>query len=63
MAVYIVGSINVDVVACRDRIPRIGESVRGTAFQRHPGGKGAVSSIPSRAGFGQLLRHRSPVRI
>jgi len=38
--VVVVGSINMDLVAYTARIPTEGETVIGTAFQTHPGGKG-----------------------
>ncbi len=39
------GSINVDLVAEVERLPRPGETVRGQAFARYPGGKGANQAI------------------
>jgi ribokinase len=40
-----VGSINTDLVAIADRIPSVGETVIGTGFQIHPGGKGANQAV------------------
>ena len=37
--VVVVGSINLDLVAIAARIPAAGETVLGSAFQMHPGGK------------------------
>lgn len=43
--IVVVGSINTDLVAISDRIPAIGETVIGTGFQVHPGGKGANQAV------------------
>ena len=39
--ITVVGSLNMDLVAFTDRIPRPGETVLGRGFQQNPGGKGA----------------------
>ena len=39
--IVVVGSINIDLVANAEKIPLAGETVRGSDFQVHPGGKGA----------------------
>jgi ribokinase len=50
--VVVVGSINMDLVAYTARIPTKGETVMGTAFQTHPGGKGANQAVAvARLGF------------
>lgn len=36
----VVGSVNADLVAVADRLPRPGETVIGGTFERHCGGKG-----------------------
>src|SRR6185437_761577 len=41
----VVGSINLDLVARVERLPRPGETVPGTAFDRIPGGKGANQAV------------------
>src|ERR1051325_2318444 len=43
--VVVVGSINVDLVVTADRFPRPGETLIGTSFARHPGGKGANQAV------------------
>ena len=41
----VVGSINVDLVARVERLPKPGETVGGASFQRIPGGKGANQAV------------------
>ncbi len=41
----VVGSINLDLVARVERLPRPGETISGTAFERFPGGKGANQAV------------------
>lgn len=43
--IVVVGSINLDLVAVSERIPAVGETVTGTDFQTHPGGKGANQAV------------------
>jgi ribokinase len=43
--IVVVGSINTDLVAATRRIPSIGETVIGTDFHIHPGGKGANQAV------------------
>jgi ribokinase len=43
--IVVVGSINTDLVASAKVIPAIGETVMGTDFQIHPGGKGANQAV------------------
>jgi ribokinase len=45
VALTVVGSINLDLVARVDRLPRPGETITGTAFDRFPGGKGANQAV------------------
>lgn len=43
--IVVVGSINTDLVSTTRKIPAIGETVIGTGFQVHPGGKGANQAV------------------
>ena len=43
--IVVVGSINLDLVAVSERIPAVSETVTGTDFQTHPGGKGANQAV------------------
>lgn len=44
-AVVIVGSLNADLVVGLERMPDPGETVMGTSFERHPGGKGLNQAV------------------
>lgn len=44
-SIVVVGSINTDLVSNTKRIPAIGETVIGTDFHVHPGGKGANQAV------------------
>ena len=41
----VVGSINLDLVATAERLPRPGETVSEATFARHPGGKGGNQAL------------------
>jgi ribokinase len=41
----VVGSVNLDLVATVDRLPRAGETITATRFERIPGGKGANQAV------------------
>jgi ribokinase len=43
--VYVVGSVNVDLVVTAARLPRPGETVAGGTFERHGGGKSANQAV------------------
>jgi ribokinase len=41
----VVGSVNLDLVARSERLPRAGETLTDATFARHPGGKGANQAV------------------
>jgi hypothetical protein len=43
------GSVNLDLVARVERLPRPGETLAGTTFAMHPGGKGANQALAAQA--------------
>jgi ribokinase len=43
--IVVVGSINIDLVASTQHIPAPGETISGSDFQVHPGGKGANQAV------------------
>jgi predicted signal transduction protein with EAL and GGDEF domain len=45
VSLTVVGSINLDLVAYCERLPRPGETVTDARFERHPGGKGANQAV------------------
>ena len=45
MKIAVVGSINMDQTVVADRIPKKGETLRGTGLQYIPGGKGANQAV------------------
>jgi ribokinase len=44
-SITVVGSVNLDLVARCERLPRPGETVTGATFERIPGGKGANQAV------------------
>jgi ribokinase len=44
-SIAVVGSVNLDLVARCERLPRPGETVGGASFERIPGGKGANQAV------------------
>lgn len=54
--IVVVGSINADLVAHVEKIPRSGETVLGSDFTIHPGGKGANQAVAvARLGYPVLM--------
>lgn len=49
-AVTVLGSVNVDLVAVCERLPRPGETQLATAFEGFPGGKGANQALAAQRG-------------
>ena len=45
VSIAVVGSINLDLVARCERLPRPGETLTGATFERVPGGKGANQAL------------------
>ena len=43
--IVVVGSLNLDLVATVPRLPAAGETITGTSFARHTGGKGANQAV------------------
>jgi ribokinase len=43
--IAVVGSVNLDLVARCERLPRPGETLSGATFARYPGGKGANQAV------------------
>lgn len=44
-SIIVVGSLNMDLVVRASRLPQVGETVLGTAFDTIPGGKGANQAV------------------
>jgi len=46
--IVVIGSINLDLIATVERLPRPGETVPGESFATAPGGKGANQALAAR---------------
>jgi ribokinase len=47
-SILVVGSVNLDIVATTERLPKAGETVTGAEIDRFPGGKGANQALAAR---------------
>ena len=47
-SIIVVGSVNLDIVASVDKLPKPGETVTGAALNRYPGGKGANQALAAK---------------
>lgn len=52
--IVILGSINVDLVSFADRFPHPGETINGTGFEIHQGGKGANQAVSAAMANGHV---------
>ena len=50
--VFVVGSVNMDLVIGSERQPKIGETIRGSGFFTNAGGKGANQAVAARRSGG-----------
>lgn len=48
MQITVAGSVNLDIVATGERLPRPGETVTNAVLAQHPGGKGANQALAAR---------------
>ncbi len=58
--IVVIGSLNLDLVATVPRFPQPGETLTGSSFSRHTGGKGAnqaVAAALAGARVGMIARH------
>ena len=56
MKIYVVGSINMDLVICADVVPEKGQTLSGYGFMTNPGGKGANQAVAAaRSGANALM--------
>ena len=47
-SIVVVGSVNLDIVATAERLPKAGETITGAEIDRFPGGKGANQALAAR---------------
>jgi ribokinase len=58
----VVGSVNLDLVARSERLPRVGETLTDATFARYPGGKGANQAVAA-ARLGASVRFVGAVAV
>ena len=58
--ITIFGSINMDLIATTDRLPKPGETVAGNGFSTAAGGKGANQALAARRAVPSLHSAHGP---
>ena len=62
MTIAVFGSINMDVTAYMDRLPKPGETLQGTEYKLGLGGKGANQAVAARKLGSDVRLHLPPRR-
>lgn len=48
MKIFVIGSLNMDLVIKTHKLPKLGETVKGSSFSTYPGGKGANQALATK---------------